>query len=184
MTETKILALRDGDIHPTIETVVNISTDGRLVTANGLRLCTDDVLAAGDRIDEGEFTIESIGVDSIDVLSSDGTRYTVPLGNIEWCDFCGDFHVYLDLDDDGKDVDDVDEYTSGYADAIRDCVEYLKNSDESMVRNTLRKMNISYMSDLDTDAKIAEFVSKRFEKKPQLTLDDLKEIVGYDFDLV
>lgn len=183
MTETKILALRNGDTHPTIETVVDISTDGRLVTANGLRLFTDDVLAAGDRIDDGDFAIKSIGTDTIEIMEmfgdEVGTLHTITPENIEWCDFCGDFHVYLDLDDDDK-----DEYTSGYADAIRDCVEYLKNSDESMVRNTLRKMNISYMSDLDTDAKIAEFIEKRFEKKPQLTLDELKEIVGYDFDLV
>lgn len=181
----KILILEDDRIHPTIKTVVRTEDGGsRLITADGLKFNANSVLTVGNIIDEGEFTIESIGVDSIDVLSSDETRYTIPLGNIEWCDFCEDFHVYLDLDDDGKDVDDVDEYTSGYADAIRDCVEYLKNSDESMVRNTLRKMNISYMSDLDTDARIAEFVSKRFEKKPQLTLDELKEIVGYDFDLV
>lgn len=176
----KILVLEDDRIHPTIKTVVRTEDGGsRLITADGLKFNANSVLTVGNMIGDEEFTIESIGVGSIDVLSSDETRYTIPLGNIEWCDFCGDFHVYLDDDN-----NDVDEYTSGYTDAIRDCVEYLKNSDESIVRNTLRKMNISYMSDLDTDAKISEFVEKRFEKKPQLTLDDLKEIVGYDFDLV
>ena len=181
----KILVLEDDKIHPTIKTVVRTEDGGsRLITADGLKFNANSVLTVGNIIDEGEFTIESIGVDSIDVLSSDETRYTIPLGNIEWCDFCGDFHVYLDLDDDGKDVDDVDEYTSGYADAIRDCVEYLLDSSTSKARKALKKMNLNYLSDLDTDKKIAEFVSKRFEKKPQLTLDELKEIVGYDFDLV
>lgn len=80
--------------------------------------------------------------------------------------------------------DDVDEYTSGYTDAIRDCVEYLVDRSTSTIRKTLKKMNLNYLSEVDTDEKIAEFVSKRFEKKPQLTLDELKEIVGYDFDLV
>lgn len=181
MTETKILALRDGDTHPTIETVVNISTDGRLVTANGLRLCTYDVLAAGDRIDDGNFAIKSIGTDTIEIMETFGdevgTLYTITPENIEWCEGCEDFHVHLD-------DDDIDEYAFGYADAIRDCVEYLRDSSTSRVRKVLKKMNTNYLSDLDTDAKIAKFVEKRFEKKPQFTLDDLKEILGYDFDLV
>ena len=81
--------------------------------------------------------------------------------------------------------DNIDEYTSGYADAIRDCVEYMvKDYEESSIGKILDKMGYRYISDLDTDAKIAEFVEKRFEKKPQLTLDEVKEIVGYDFDLV
>ena len=80
--------------------------------------------------------------------------------------------------------DNIDEYTSGYADAIRDCIEYILDGSTSRIRKVLEKMNTDYLSDLDTDEKIAEFVSKRFEKKPQLTLDELKEIVGYDFDLV
>ena len=181
----KILVLEDDKIHPTIKTVVRTEDGGsRLITADGLKFNANSVLTVGNIIDEGEFAIESIGVDSIDVLSSDETRYTIPLENIEWCDFCGDFHVYLDLGDDGKDVDDVDEYTSGYADAIRDCVEYLLDSSTSTIRKTLIKMGVHYLSDLDTDAKIAEFVSKRFERKPQLTLDEIKEKLGYDFDLI
>lgn len=180
MIETKILALRDGYGHPTIETVVDISTDGRLVTSNGLRLCTDDVLAVGDIIDSGDFTIKSIGTDTIEVMEmfgDNGTVHTITPENIEWCEGCEEFHVRLD-------DDDIDEYAFGYADAIRDCVEYLLDSSVSKIRKALKKMNLNYLSDLDTDTKIVEFVEKRFEKKPQLTLDDLKKIVGYDFDLV
>lgn len=176
----KILVLENDNIHPTVKTVVGTADDGRLVTADGLKFNANRVLKVGDVIDEGEFRIAYIGADSIEVSASDGTRYTVPFEKMEWCDFCGDFHVYLDSDED----DEIDEYTSGYADAIRDCVEYLLDSSTSTIRKTLKKMNLNYMSDLDTDEKMAEFISKRFEKKPQLTLDELKEIVGYDFDLV
>ena len=100
----KILVLEDDNsIHPTIKTVVRTEDSGsRLITADGLKFNANSVLTVGNIVDEGEFTIESIGVDSIDVLSSDGIRYTIPLGNIEWCDLCGDFHVYLDLDDDDE----------------------------------------------------------------------------------
>lgn len=92
----KILVLEDDRIHPTIKTVVRTEDGGsRLITADGLKFNANSVLTVGNIIDEGEFTIESIGVDSIDVLSSGEIRYTIPLGNIEWCDFCGDFHVYF-----------------------------------------------------------------------------------------
>lgn len=183
MTKTKILALKDGYGHPTIETVVDISTDGRLVTANGLRLCTDDILVAGDRIDDGDFAIKSIGTDTIEIMEmfgdDAGTLHTITPENIEWCEECKDFHVHLDGDD------EIDEYTSGYTDALREFVEYMvKDYGESSICKILDKMGYRYISELDTDKKIVEFVSKRFEKKPQLTLDDLKEIVGYDFDLV
>ena len=177
----RILVLENDSIHPTIKTVVRTEDGGsRLITADGLKFNANSVLTVGNIIDEGEFAIESIGVDSIDVLGFDGVRCTVPLEKIEWCEGCEDFHVHLDEAFD----DDIDEYTSGYADAIRDCVEYLLDSSTSKARKALKKMNLNYLSDLDTDAKIAEFVEKRFEKKPQLTLDELKEIVGYDFDLV
>jgi hypothetical protein len=179
----KILVLENDSVHPTVKTVVSvIKDDGRLVTVDGLKFGANRVLKVGDVIDEGEFRIAYIGADSVEVSASDGTRYIVPFGKIEWCDSCGDFHVYLDEDSDED--DEIDEYTSGYTDAIRDCVEYLLDSSTSKVRKTLKKMNTNYLSDIDTDEKIAEFVSKRLEKKPQLTLDDLKEIVGYDFDLV
>lgn len=177
--DNRILVLKDDSIHPTIKTVVRTEDGGsRLITKDGAKFNANSVLTVGDMIDEEEFIIESIGVDSIDVLSSDETRYTVPLGKIEWCNLCGDFHVYLDDDN-----NDVDEYTSGYTDAIRDIVKYL-NNEESIITTTLEKIGICYVSDLCTDEEIAEFVSKRFEKKPQLTLDEIKEKLGYDFDLV
>ena len=176
----KILVLENDSVHPTVKTVVSVTKDdGRLVTADGLKFNANGVLKVGDVIDEGEFRIAYIGADSIEVSASDGSRYTVPFEKMEWCDFCGDFHVYLDSDED----DEIDEYTSGYTDAIRDCVEYLIDSSTSTIRKTLKKMNLNYLSDVDSDEAVTEFVSKRFEK-PQFTLDELKEIVGYDFDLV
>jgi len=176
----KILVLEDDNIHPTIKTVVRTENGGsRLITKDGAKFNANGVLTVGDIIDEGEFTIESIGVDSIDVLSADETRYTVPLGKIERCNLCGDFHVYLDDDN-----NDVDEYTSGYTDAIRDVLDFYNDGYDSLMGKTLDKMGYGLLSDLDTDEKITEFVSKRFEKKPQLTLDEIKEKLGYDFDLV
>lgn len=178
----KILVLEDDNIHPTIKTVVRTENgNSRLITKDGTKFNANSVLTVGNIIDEGEFTIESIGVDSIDVLSSDGTRHTVPLEQIEWCDICGDFHVYLDLD---NDEDDVDEYTSGYTDAIRDVLDFYNDGYDSLMGKTLDKMGYGLLSDLNTDEKMAEFISKRFEKKPQLTLDEIKEKLGYDFDLV
>jgi hypothetical protein len=120
-------------------------------------------------------------------------KYCIKVDDFYYCTTCNKLHInwgtirYLDDDEpicECADNDEIDEYTSGYTDAIRDCVEYLLDSSTSKVRKTLKKMNTNYLSDIDTDEKIAEFVSKRLEKKPQLTLDDLKEIVGYDFDLV
>lgn len=176
----KILVLEDDNIHPTIKTVVRTENGGsRLITADGLKFNANSVLTVGDMIDEEEFIIESIGVDSIDVLSSDETRYTVPLGKIEWCNLCGDFHVYLDDDN-----NDVDEYTSGYTDAIRDVLDFYNDGYDSLIGKTLDKMGYGLLSDLNTDEKMAEFISKRFGKKPQLTLDEIKEKLGYDFDLV
>ena len=176
----RILVLKDGDIHPTVERAVCLENYGtKLVTASGLKFDLDAILKVGSTIDEGKYKIISIGTNAIEVFGCDGSLRTVPLEKIEWCDSCEDFHVYL------NDDDEIDEYTSGYADGIRDCVEYLLDSSStSTIRKTLTKMGVHYLSDLDTDAEIAEFVSKRFEKKPQLTLDELKEIVGYDFDLV
>lgn len=181
----KILVLENDSVHPTVKTVVGTTAvNGRLITVDGLKFDANKVLKVGDVIDEGEFRIAYIGADSIEVSASDGTRYIVPFGKIEWCDFCGDFHVYLDEDEDED--DEIDEYTSGYTDAIRDCVAYLREDDKdiSAIRKTLSKMGLLYLSDITTDEGITEFVSKMFEKKPQLTLDELKEIVGYDFDLV
>ena len=176
----KILVLEDDNIHPTIKTVIRTEGDGsRLITKDGAKFNANSVLTVGDIIDEGEFAIESIGVDFIDVLSSDETRYTVPLGKIEWCNLCGDFHVYLDDDN-----DDIDEYTSGYTDAIRDVLDFYNDGYDSLMGKTLDKMGYGLLSDLNTDEKMAEFISKRFEKKPQLTLDEIKEKLGYDFDLV
>lgn len=179
----KILVLGNDSVHPTVKTVVGTTADdGRLVTVDGLKFDANRVLKVGDVIDEGEFRIAYIGADSIEVSASDKTRYIVPFGKIEWCDFCGDFHVYLDEDEN----DEIDEYTSGYTDAIRDCVAYLNDNTDnpSTIRKALFKMGHQYLSELVTDEEIVEFVSKRFDKKPQLTLDELKEIVGYDFDLV
>lgn len=176
----RILVLEDDSIHPTIKTVVRTENGGsRLITKDGAKFNANSVLTVGDMIDEEEFIIESIGVDSIDVLSSDETRYTVPLGKIEWCNLCGDFHVYLDDDN-----NDVDEYTSGYTDAIRDVLDFYNDGYDSLMGKILDKMGYGLLSDLNTDEKMAEFISKRFEKKPQLTLDEIKEKLGYDFDLV
>ena len=176
----RILVLKDGDIHPTVERAVCLENYGtKLVTASGLKFDLDAILKVGSTIDEGKYKITSIGTNAIEVFGCDGSLRTVPLEKIEWCDSCEDFHVYLDDDD------EIDEYTSGYTDAFRDFVEYMvKDYGESSIGKILDKMGYCYISDLDTDAKIAEFVSKRFEKKPQLTLDELKEIVGYDFNLV
>lgn len=174
----KILTLRDGDIHPTIKKVQCIARDGMLITTSGLMYDAGDIFVTGNKIDNGAYIIKSIGTNAIEVFDGDGVSHIVSLEDIEWCDDCNDFHVCL------RDNDNVDEYASGYADAIRDCVEYLLNSSTSTITKTLKKLNVDYLSDIDTDEKIAEFVSKRLEKKPQLTLDELKEIVGYDFDLV
>lgn len=180
MKAEKILVLKNGDIHPTVETADSVSVDGRIITTSGLIFDPRNVFAVGDTIDEGDYKITSIGADTIDVLDCEGDLHSIPTEKIEWCDMCGDFHVYLDKEDD----DEIDEYISGYADAIRDSVEYISNRDQSVIRTILKKMGFNYLSEIDTDEKISEFASKRFEKKPQLTLDDLKEIVGYDFDLV
>ena len=155
-----------------------VSDSWMCTTTGGLNYSADLTLLIGDVFGDGVYRITNITEDSVVALDYNGNLITYSLSDLEWDEERKDYFI--------KTEDEIDEYTSGYGDAIRDVVDYLNNKNDSVVKKTLTKMNIDYCSllKLDSEEKIAEFLSKRFKKKPQLTLDELKEIVGYDFDLV
>ena len=181
-----IKALLKTSPHPTfveLEDVYYNTTSHEWVcrTTEGMNYSTKFTLTNGCAFgDDVVYSITDITEDSVVVLDCSGNFITYSLNDLEWNEESQDYFIRTE--------DEIDEYTSGYTDAIRDCAEYLSLSEDedgkSVIRKTLSKLDIHFLASLDTDEKIAKFISKRFEKKPQFTLDDLKRIVGYDFDLV
>lgn len=154
-------------------------------------------------------TVEAIDTDHETVLFKNFEK-PIKANEVYYCDICGEMHIFGI--DDGSVVPNVDEendedndefnlgFMLGYLEAVEDANDYINSDVECLWDKALASVegagNLLHLFTYHRD-KLTEFYNKVIELKniedadteqtdvkPELTLDEIKEKLGYDFNLV
>ena len=162
----------------------------------------EDLRKAGDELAD----------DIIDEIFEDGTYYVTDMGqkwmlsvdDLYYCKDCYEIHnslysakFYEPTEPTDTEEKEADMFMVGYLECLKDLIEYqdaLTNFNgvevkDTSVKKALNKMNKSryvYLKDSDFAVYYSTImkIKEETKNKPKLTLADIKEKLGYDFDLV
>ena len=168
-----------------------------------------DLRGVGDEL--ADDIIDEICEDGKYFVTDMGNKWVLYIDDLYYCKNCNEVQNSLDSAEKISYVEDkivgepkfyepteekeVDMFMVGYLECLNDIVDWLVNfgidddNNDSFIYKALRDMNICYLANLKKEdySRFYSLVMKYKEeqaKKPKLTLADIKEKLGYDFELV
>ena len=173
------------------------------------KLCSEDVYLI-ERIGGGKINCyasdlkgvgDKLADDIIDEICEDG-RYFVTDNGDEWVLYTDELYYCKDCDEvhnnlisaekiSSTEEKETDMFMVGYLECLSDVKDWFFDNDENItvIANALHDIGIDFLTKLRTEdySRFYSLVMKYKEqekKKPKLTLAEIKEKLGYDFDLV
>lgn len=188
-------------------------TDSSLYSVNGNTCARADLAIEEDVLefanaDSGESiyrTVEVIDTDHETVLFKNFEK-PIKANEIYYCDICGEMHIFgiddgsvvSNVDEESNEDEDSDEFNLafmlGYLEAVEDSDVYMSANDSLWDKALAEIDGVGTVHRLlkNHRDKLTEFYNRVIELKnladtdvkPELTLDEIKEKLGYDFTLV